>query len=384
LSPGRALATDGRVRRAVVFALPRSGAPDPTARLGGLPLATRAMLSLRRAGLTEIALVSTPDVANLVHERAPRTQRFDDLTEAVRGRCLVLRHDQIVATSILRSMSARREPGVATVGGRRLGVTVVDRESLPAWEEGLPATPVTGWQADAGDHEEALRRLLDDCRKPVDGFVARHCNRHLSLALTKRLVDHPAITPNAMTGVMLAVSLAGAFTAARGGYSRTLGGAALMQLGSILDGVDGEVARLRFEESALGAWLDTLADDLTNVAFWGALARGAPRRSLRRAGNLTALANALAALVNYAVLARRGTGDLTALPEPPRRGLARAIALLLKQDAFLALTLALALAGRLHRFLPFAAAGALITLAASTARAVSIEGSKPWASPPRH
>lgn len=359
-----------RLVRGVVLALSEPGAPDPLAALAGVPLATRAALSLKRAGLAPIALVASEAVAAGVRARLPDVEAHAHLAAAVRERSLVLRHDQLVAPRILDAMAQATTAGVAAVAGRRLGLGVVDPARVQAWEEALPSIGVEGWHADARDADRALHLLLDDCRKPVDGLVARHLNRRLSLALTRRLVGHPAVTPNAMTGVMLAISLSGALAAARGGYAHTLAGAALMQLGSILDGVDGELARLRFEETPLGAWLDTVADDLTNVAFWAGLARGAPKARLARAGAVAAVANALAAVLNYGVLARRGDGDLTALPDPPRRGLARAVALLLKQDTFLALTLVLALAGRLHGFLPAIAAGALVTLGASAGRAM--------------
>jgi CDP-L-myo-inositol myo-inositolphosphotransferase len=40
----------------------------------------------------------------------------------------------------------------------------------------------------------------------------------------------------------------------------------LIQLGSILDGCDGEVARLTFSKSRFGAWLDTLLDRYGDAA----------------------------------------------------------------------------------------------------------------------
>jgi phosphatidylglycerophosphate synthase len=39
----------------------------------------------------------------------------------------------------------------------------------------------------------------------------------------------------------------------------------LFQLNSIIDGVDGELARMRLEASVLGEWLDTVGDGLCNT-----------------------------------------------------------------------------------------------------------------------
>ena len=61
---------------------------------------------------------------------------------------------------------------------------------------------------------------------------------------------------------------------------------------SVLDGCDGELARVRFQQSKLGAWLDTFVDDVLNVlmtasagiGLWraGAGSLGARRRPGRR------------------------------------------------------------------------------------------------------
>ena len=42
-------------------------------------------------------------------------------------------------------------------------------------------------------------------------------------------------------------------------------GFACQHLQSILDGCDGELARVRLQQSKLGAWLDTFVDDVLNV-----------------------------------------------------------------------------------------------------------------------
>ena len=55
--------------------------------------------------------------------------------------------------------------------------------------------------------------------------------------------------------------LAGVFFA-RGGYWNTLLGALLSVWASILDGCDGEVARLKLQVSKLGCWLETICDYL--------------------------------------------------------------------------------------------------------------------------
>jgi phosphatidylglycerophosphate synthase len=54
-------------------------------------------------------------------------------------------------------------------------------------------------------------------------------------------------------------------------------GTVLFKMGDILDGCDGEIARVKFMESRLGAWLDTTIDMVGNVLFIGALGIGLSR-----------------------------------------------------------------------------------------------------------
>ena len=68
-------------------------------------------------------------------------------------------------------------------------------------------------------------------------------------------------------------------------------GAFLSLAASILDGCDGEIARLKYQESALGCWIETFGDYSYYVAIFVGLTIGAvapdPRRGVlldRRAG----------------------------------------------------------------------------------------------------
>ena len=221
--------------------------------------------------------------------------------------------------------------------------------------------------------------LFDACRKPVDGVVSRHFNRHLSLFLSRLLVDTP-ITPNMMTIVTFVVALLAAWLVLDPSYVTTAVAGVLMQLNSILDGCDGELARVRYQGSKVGQWLDTVGDDLSNVLFWTALGFGA--QQLPQHGQLfavaawiTAAGNGLAALQNYLLLSRKGSGDFYVLREGESTGgdgfVGGVVAFfnaILKQDFFLAFVMVMALVGWLHWSTPLLAVAALITLGASSVR----------------
>jgi phosphatidylglycerophosphate synthase len=115
--------------------------------------------------------------------------------------------------------------------------------------------------------------LLQGLIKPTEGFMSRHVERRLSLALTRRLVA-TRITPNAMTLVSVGIGLLGAPCFASARPAVQLAGALLFLIHSILDGCDGELARLKFLESRYGALLDFWGDNLVHVSVFVAMAIG--------------------------------------------------------------------------------------------------------------
>ena len=127
------------------------------------------------------------------------------------------------------------------------------------------------WEdVDDGRAREAAERLLfDSLRKPTDGLMSRWVERRLSLAITRRLADM-GVTPNQ---VSFAVVLVGAFAAllfAQPSHAARVAGALVFWCASFLDGCDGELARLKFQESRLGGWLDLWVDNVVHaMVFFG-------------------------------------------------------------------------------------------------------------------
>ncbi len=107
---------------------------------------------------------------------------------------------------------------------------------------------------------EAERRLLARERgKPHDGPVSRWINRPLSRALSRRLVRWP-VTPNQITLGSFALSALAALLMALPGWPALAAGGVLAQIASIVDGCDGEIARLKLMKSDFGGWLDAVLD----------------------------------------------------------------------------------------------------------------------------
>ena len=105
--------------------------------------------------------------------------------------------------------------------------------------------------------EDAL--LADLADKPSDGPVSRYLNRPLSVRISRRLVNY-RITPNQISLFSFLCSVLAAGLFALGGYLALLLGGFLAQFASVVDGCDGEVARLKFQTSPYGGWLDAVLD----------------------------------------------------------------------------------------------------------------------------
>ncbi|NOY39639.1 MAG: NTP transferase domain-containing protein [Nitrospirae bacterium] len=119
------------------------------------------------------------------------------------------------------------------------------------------------------DTEEAFRTAEDQlCRsliKPTDGFISRNLNRPVSIRLSKVLVK-TRIKPDTISLSGFTLSLLAALLLSFGNYLPVLLGGLLVQVSSVLDGCDGEVARLKHQQSDYGAWFDAVLDRYADAA----------------------------------------------------------------------------------------------------------------------
>ena len=89
-----------------------------------------------------------------------------------------------------------------------------------------------------------------------DGFISRHLNRHISRPVA-RLLCHTPVTPNQVSFASVGVALAAFFAFV---YGYHIVAAILAQASSIIDGVDGDLARLKRMSSPFGGFMDSVLD----------------------------------------------------------------------------------------------------------------------------
>lgn len=137
----------------------------------------------------------------------------------------------------------------------------------------------------AQDVHEAEIRLARELRREsadTDALMARWVDRRVSWRISYRLA-RTAITPNQVTLANTVLGLLSAWLFSFAGYWPRLAAALMFLVSVTLDGVDGELARLKMAESRWGARLDVMTDNLVHVALFVGIMAGCYRAGSNRA-----------------------------------------------------------------------------------------------------
>jgi phosphatidylglycerophosphate synthase len=305
------------VIQAALISLP-SRADEP---IFGRPILERLIMLCRRAGIPRIfveAGLSERDraVAALgTFSRDPAVQMIQSLQDVPTAQnlnptapCIRFSGNLVLAQSQLARaveeyqaqagiplsiVSADREHG-GTIAIGPMAALVRDSASVfppaPSASNGLAANPgsfcnrmtlpfaLNGRPEDREEAEVRLARAVRDESASTDALMARMVDRRLSWRLSLRLA-RTRITPNQVTTINTALGFGCAALLASTFYWLRLCGALLFLLSITLDGVDGELARLRMLESRFGERLDVITDNVVHVAIFAGMAIGCYRLS---------------------------------------------------------------------------------------------------------
>jgi phosphatidylglycerophosphate synthase len=300
----------------------------PTARLAGLPIAERVLRAARRAGYTRI-IVWAPNTSSCADAHGPSTVLRTGLHRLARSidaniRVAVTESDWWTAIAHLQGSDLVTTIGAGTVVSPALleaarsmvpaAGQALDVAAGPAWPESgvlrlqaadavdrgrlaselrerrLRALPLpSGEDVSHGRAHLALRVTNHDelagaeltmrrsIYKSTDAKLARF-NRRMSLPISLLLIRTP-ITANQISVMLVALGLYSGWLFSLGHYWTGVFGGVLSLAGSILDGSDGEIARLKYQESALGCWIETFGDYSYYFATFIGLTAGAVRQT---------------------------------------------------------------------------------------------------------
>jgi phosphatidylglycerophosphate synthase len=154
-----------------------------------------------------------------------------------------------------------------------------DDASLPAGRDVAAGRATLSMRVSTAD-EAAMseRRLRASIFKATDGRLAR-VNRRVSIPISVALIRSIRLGPNAMSVALTGLGLYAGWLFSRGEYATGIAAALLSWVASMLDGCDGELARLQYKESAFGCWLDTIGDYIYYVALFAGITVGVARSS---------------------------------------------------------------------------------------------------------
>jgi phosphatidylglycerophosphate synthase len=130
---------------------------------------------------------------------------------------------------------------------------------------------------DASSVAAAERTMRRASYKDTDNKLARF-NRRISLPISVALIRTP-LTANQLSVILVAIGMYSAWLFSLGRYWPGVLAAFLSLAASVMDGCDGEIARLKYQESALGCWIETFGDYSWYVAIFIGLTIGATRRT---------------------------------------------------------------------------------------------------------
>ena len=242
---------------------------SPFSRLGGLPIAERVLRAARRGGYSQVVVW------------APREPHaFERLARNLR--CTTSVRVASTAAEWRRLMTEAGHPTVTVVGAGTVVTPSLLRSSsqIPVAELADPhdaQARLTPQITTPGDLKAAERQLRQSIYKPTDGVIARF-NRQLSIPISVALMRTP-ITANQISIALIGLAVLSAWLFSRGTYATGVMAAAISLTASILDGCDGEVARLKFQESALGCWIETFADYFYYIAVFAGVTVGSVRHT---------------------------------------------------------------------------------------------------------
>jgi phosphatidylglycerophosphate synthase len=136
------------------------------------------------------------------------------------------------------------------------------------------------------DREEAELRLAKSIREESahkDAPMARWVDRRVSWRISYWLASHTRVTPNVITVANTMFGLACAWMFSVPNYWMRLFAAIFFLISITIDGVDGELARLKMIESDFGGKLDVITDNIVHVAVFVGLLVGCYRVEHSRA-----------------------------------------------------------------------------------------------------
>lgn len=351
---------------------------DLTTELLGISLLERLILAARRTGFRDfIVRAGASDVEqfqSLLRDRSGVRVTSEPVSTSAEDRCTVLAPGYLLGEPAWLAQCANEMvlPGERRDAGDGIyiygaGVSADDPALAHPVGDQISLIDPPFRLSGTDDLKRAERHLMRGLRKKTDGFTSRFFARPISLQISRRLAPR-GVSPNQMTFVSMLVGLAAApFFLWSNPEIQVIGGL-LFVLHSVLDGCDGELARLTYRESRFGGLFDFFSDNLVHVAIFACMALGwsvqisADWPLYFGAGAVLGAAGSTAVVYWLTLRRKSGAGPLyTSVSAGPSQRLTKLLDDLSRRD-FIYLVFGLSVFGKAHWFLALAGIGAPVFL----------------------
>lgn len=302
------------VKSALIFADDASGLQQ----VYGIPAIRRLVLLVRLLGFDRIHIIGRdmgllPVVSDLIgidafhlpEDGSPLSSMVEKLRFDEEEFVLVLKASHVIDRwSLERLIQAQKGQKVSFLekGGEAGDETIffVKATYLLPLLDSLRSSkgPEAGLEADAvhikagsglpellnGGHEKikaaeaGLSSAVGEATWERDSLLYRHASRHVSRLISPGIA-RTRMTANAVTLLNTLLGLAGAFLLSVGGHLFQIAGSLVFVFSTIVDLVDGEVARLKLQETRFGHYLDVVCDNIVHLAIFIGTAIGLYRET---------------------------------------------------------------------------------------------------------
>ena len=334
------------LRNISVLHLPSPPAPWKTSEwyaspIAGVPFLLRNVLSLQRSGIHDLIVYidneEIEQLASVIKEDSRVTAKIhwvsnsEQLKETLqnqKSRILLFNgsalHDKKETRSLLKTLVQQETASPISMDQLESLIEKIQRnDEKELIEEQTPSFTYIPGSATARVQEQRdfsiqHERLLAGSGQNHDSLITRLLSRSVSQKMT-RLLLNTSVTPNQITLFSFVTGLVSAICFAGGTYPLNVFGGFSLLFSTWLDGTDGEIARLKFMESELGAKLDIICDNIVHFFMFGAIGWGVAKitgdETYLYLGGLAAFASLASFILLGNTIFKKNSGAISPAPD---------------------------------------------------------------------
>ena len=250
-------------------------------KIGKIPLYERILINLINEGFNKVYIVVEKDVSlKLNNILGPVNVEYIELSDLVKINedILIFQNNVVInkkqLAKIIQEISKTENSFICKNGEEDFtGISfikendlclVTSAKSIKTFKQLIISEPPLLLEEHNLGSNVGRDFLFSHISKNVSGWVSKNINSRISIPISKILMEF-RIHPNTITFFVGCLGISCGFFYAS---NNPLIGALVLQMATILDRCDGEVARITLKESKFGQWFDTALDQLSYFSMF--------------------------------------------------------------------------------------------------------------------